>query len=305
MRIGVLGVGAVGGWFGGRLVQAGYDVVFLARGETLTRLREVGLTLIDEHGERSIIPVKAADNWDELTADGIDVDVVLAATKALPGNDPFPQVPAGAGVVTTHNSVEIPYLAAGRFGEDKVFPGVIRGFFIHTGPAEVTFRPGPMSLNIGTFDGSTNDLVGEVIEALHTAGLGGEQLPDIWVDIWAKAMFVANLGALGALADSPIGYLRSEMRDSLTRMFEETEAVGRACGVALPEDIVSRTLAFTDDQGYNNTSSMQRDYTAGLTNELDAQIGAIRRMGQKAKVETPTLDLVYGALVGRQHKHKN
>ena len=50
---------------------------------------------------------------------------------------------------------------------------------------------------------------------------------------------------------------------------------------------------------------MQRDYTAGLANELDAQIGAIRRMGQKAKVETPTLDLVYGALVGRQHKHKN
>ena len=230
---------------------------------------------------------------------------MIAATKSLPGNDPFPQVPAGAAVVTTHNSVEIPYLAAGRFGEDKVFPGVIRGFFIHTGPAEVTFRPGPMSLNIGTFDDSTNDLVGAVIEALHMAGLGGEQLPDIWVDIWAKAMFVANLGALGALADSPIGYLRSEMRDSLTRMFEETEAVGRACGVALPEDIVSRTLAFTDDQGYDNTSSMQRDYTAGLTNELDAQIGAIRRMGQKAKVETPTLDLVYGALVGRQHKHKN
>lgn len=305
MRIGVLGVGAVGGWFGGRLAQAGYDVVFLARGETLTRLREVGLTLIDEHGEQSIIPVKAADNWDELTADGIDVDVVIAATKALPSNDPFPQVPAGAAVVTTHNSVEIPYLAAGRFGEDKVFPGVIRGFFIHTGPAEVTFRPGPMSLNIGTFDGSTNDLVGGVIEALHTAGLGGEQLPDIWVDIWAKAMFVANLGALGALADSPIGYLRSEMRDSLTRMFKETEAVGRACGVVLPEDIVSRTLAFTDAQGYDNTSSMQRDYTAGLTNELDAQIGAIRRMGQKVSVETPTLDLVYDALVGRQQKHKN
>ena len=208
-------------------------------------------------------------------------------------------------MVTTHNSVEIPYLAAGRFGEDKVFPGVIRGFFIHTGPAEVTFRPGPMSLNIGTFDGSTNDLVGEVIEALHTAGLGGEQLPDIWVDIWAKAMFVANLGALGALADSPIGYLRSEMRDSLMRMFEETEAVGRACGVALPEDIVSRTLAFTDAQGYDNTSSMQRDYTEGLANELDAQIGAIRRMGQKVSVETPTLDLVYGALVGRQQNHKD
>lgn len=304
MRIGILGAGAVGGWFGGRLVEAGYDVVFLARGETLARLREVGLTLIDENGERSIIPVKAADNWDGLSADGVDIDVVIAATKALPGDDPFPQIPEGAAVITTHNSVEIPYLAAQRFGEDKVFPGVVRGFFIHTGPAEVEFRPGPMSLNIGTFDGSHSQLVADVIEALHAAGLGGEQLPDIWVDIWAKAMFVANLGALGALAESPFGYLREQMRDSLTRMFEETEAVGRACDVALPEDIVSSTLDFTDAQSYESTSSMQRDYAAGLTNELDAQIGAIRRMGQKTSVKTPVLDVVHGALIGRQENRK-
>ncbi len=156
-----------------------------------------------------------------------------------------------------------------------------------------------MSLNIGTFDGRPSPLVDAVIDALGRAGLGGEHLPDIWVDVWAKAMFVANLGALGALADSPMGYLRTEMRGSLTRMFEETEAVARAHGVALPADIVEQTLAFADAQGYDNTSSMQRDYTAGKSNELDAQIGAIRRMGQAAGVETPTLDLVHLALVGR------
>ena len=301
MRIGIIGAGAVGGWFGGRLAQAGSDVVFLARGETLRRLREVGLTLTDEHGRREVIPVRAAETWEEL-ADDAAIDVVIAATKALPGADPFPSVPDGAALITTHNSVEIPYLAAERYGRDNVYPGIIRGFFIHTGPAEVEFRPGPKSLNIGTFDGRPSRIVDDMIDALGRAGLGGEHLPDIWVDVWTKAMFVANFGALGALADSPIGYLREQMRSSLTRMFEETAAVARAHGVALPEDIVEQTLAFTDAQGPDNTSSMQRDFAAGLTNELDAQIGAIRRMGQAVGVETPTLDLVHLALEGRSSR---
>ncbi len=135
MRIGIIGAGAVGGWFGGRLAQAGFDVVFLARGETLQQLREVGLTLTDEHGHTDVIPVRAADNWAELVDDGTAIDVVIVATKALPGADPFPSVPEGAALITTHNSVEIPYLAAQRYGADNVYPGIIRGFFIHTGPA--------------------------------------------------------------------------------------------------------------------------------------------------------------------------
>lgn len=181
---------------------------------------------------------------------------MIVATKALPGNDPFPQVPTGTAVVIIHNSVEILYLATGWFDEDKVLPGVIRGFFIHTSLAKVTFRPGPMSLNVDTFDSSTNNLVGEAIGTLPMAGLGGERLPGIWADAWARTTFVASLGTLDTLVDNPIGYLRSEVHDSLIRMFKETEAVGRACGAALSEDIVSRILISADAQGCDSTPLM-------------------------------------------------
>ncbi|MEJ5920243.1 2-dehydropantoate 2-reductase [Corynebacterium sp. H78] len=295
LRIGIIGAGAVGGWFGGRLAKAGKDVRFLARGKTLETLRTTGLRLIDENGVEEILQVKAADNWDELG----DVDVILVCTKALPGQDTFPAVPAGVPIVTTHNSVEVPHLAAEQFGEDNVLPGIIRGFFIHTGPAVVEFRPGPQSLNIGTFDGRPSELVDKLISDLHDAGLGGEHLPNIWVDIWTKAMFVSTFGALGALARQPIGYLRTELRDSFEALIREAEQVARGHGVPLADDIVEATLAFGDQQGPDNTTSMQRDIYDGVANELDAQVGAIRRMGDRVDVDTPLLDLVHGALDGR------
>lgn len=299
MRIVFIGAGAVGGWFGGKLQQAGHDVRFIARGKTLKTLHEIGLTLIDEHGNKQVLSVTAADNWADLVGDE-EVDVVISTTKALPGADPFPEVPAGVPIITTQNSVEVPYLAAERFGEDNVFPGIIRGFFVRTAPAVAEFRPGPESLNVGTFDGSDSELVWRFIAALNGAGVDGDFLPNIWVDVWAKAMFVATFGALGAVAQQPIGYLRSTLRDSLQRMVAESDAVARALGVPLADDAVAATMAFADAQGPDNTSSMQRDYLAGIDNELDAQLGAIRRMGDKAGVDTPTLDLVQGIAEARE-----
>lgn len=299
MRIAIIGAGAVGAWFGGRMAAAGVDVCFIARGESLEQIRSRGLSLTDEHGRTTFVKAPAAETFDELQAMCGPIDVFIAATKALPGQDPFPQIPSGMPLVTTHNSVEIPYLAAERLGADYVYPGIIRGYFIHTGPAAVEFRPGPQSLNVGTFDGRSSELVDELMACLHTAGIGGEHLPNIWVDVWTKAMFVATTGALGALAEQPIGYLRTVMRSSLQRAVAEVVAVARAHKVPLPEDIVEQTMAFADLQGPDNTTSMQRDIAAGLASELDAQIGAIRRMGERVGMATPLLDLIHGALEGR------
>ena len=143
------------------------------------------------------------------------------------------------------------------------------------------------------------------MEHLHAAGIGGDYYEDIFRDVWSKAMFVTTTGELGALANQPLGYLRTELRPTLQRLIEEVETVGRANGVNLPEDIVAKTLAFADEQIPSATSSMQRDITAGLPNEMDAQVGAIRRMGQRAGVATPLHDLVHGALEGRLASARN
>ena len=299
MKIGFLGAGAVGGYFGGLMAQAGQDVGFVARGETLEVLRSTGLTLIDPDDNTTTIPVTSAESFSELREALGGLDVVIVATKALPGNETFPDV-EGVPVVTTHNSVEVPYLAAERFGENNVLPGVIRGYLTHLGPAKIKLHPGPLSLNVGTFAGGGSAAVArELTEHLHAANIGGKCLDDIFVDVWSKALFVTTTGELGALANQPLGYLRTELRGSLEQLMREVEAVARGNNVALPENIVEKTLGFVDQQIPEATSSMQRDITAGKPNELDAQVGAIRRMGQRVGVDTPLHDLVYGALQGR------
>lgn len=296
MRIGIIGAGAVGGEFAGKLAQADKEVAVVARGKTLSVLRETGLTLIDPAGNHSVVEVPAAETFGELGG----VDVVILATKALPDQETFPAVPAGVPIVTTQNSVEVPHLAAQRFGADNVWPGVVRGFMIHHGPGVVEFRGGPLSLNFGTFDRTHNELAEQLGADLTDAGLAGTVLGDIWVDVWSKAMFTAPFGALGAVTGQPLGYLRTQLRGAFTDLFKEVDAVGRAMGVDLPLDVVEQTLAFGDSLGEQATTSMQRDYLDGVDNELDAQVGAIRRLGDEAGVDTPLHDLLQKVLEARE-----
>lgn len=318
MKIGFLGAGALGAYYGGRMAETGQEVGFVARNETLEALRTKGLTLIDDNEETSVVSnVASAENFEELAETMGGLDVIINATKSLPGNDSFPDVSGiktadgkQVPIVTLHNSVEVPQLVAEQYGEENVIPGIVRGYFVHKGPATAQFLPGMKVLNIGTFDRAQDShayrVACELTEALVKAGFRSEVWDDIFVEIWSKAMFVTPTGALGALAHQPLGFLREEgaegkpgLRSTLEGLMREYEAAARAHGVGLPEDIVEKTMALTDKQPDSATSSMQRDIRDGLPNELDAQVGAVRRMAARVGVPTPLHDMMQGALEGQ------
>lgn len=112
-------------------------------------------------------------------------------------------------------------------------------------------------------------------------------------------MFVTTFGGLGAFMDKPLGVLRTDYRSSLEALMSEVDAVARATGVDLPEDAVSRTMAFADRMPAASTSSMQRDITAGDASELDAQVGAIVRAGKRLGVDVRLHDLIHTGLRNR------
>lgn len=294
MRIGIIGAGAVGGLFAARLAESGADVAVVARGETLERIKREGLALI-HGGEELTVQVPAAESFDELGG----VDVAVLATKVLPGQEKFPGVPEGVPVALTQNSVEVPHLAADAFGAGHVWPGVVRGFMIHRGPGVVELADGPLNYHVGTFDGEPDERVDELARLLTDAGIPAKVYPDIWVDVWTKAMFVTPFGALGAAAERPLGYVRSELRDQYTALLEEAARVAWASGVDLPDDAVARQLGFADSLDAEATTSMQRDYLAGRVNELDSQAGAVRRLGERYKEPTPLFDQLQGVLEAR------
>ncbi|BAU95470.1 2-dehydropantoate 2-reductase [Corynebacterium suranareeae] len=291
MKIAIIGAGAVGGYFAALLQESGADVTLVARGQTLEVLQSSGLRVKDAKSDR-YVQVPAVASVQELP----EVDVVMIATKALATSTNTEELlrglPENAVVAITQNSVESADIAAEVVGTDRVWPGVVRGFFVHDGPAQVSYLGGPLSYTFG----DSGELSQQFADILNEAGIDGIFHPDILVDVWEKAMFVEVFGGLGAFVEKQLGTLRTHFRASLEALMEEVAEVATGLGIALPSDAVERTMNFADRMPEDSTSSMQRDIADGVPSELDAQTGAIVRAARKVGVKTPLHDLIYAAL---------
>ncbi len=125
---------------------------------------------------------------------------------------------------------------------------------------------------------------------------------DVWVELWAKLLFVVPFGTLGAATGAQLGALRTHTgtRRLLETAMTEISTVAAAAGVALPADSVEISMGFLDKQSAAGTTSLQRDIQAGRPSELDAWTGAVVRLGAKYGVATPVHDTLYQVLSLRQ-----
>lgn len=299
MRFAVVGAGGLGGFFGGLLAVGGHEVEFVVRERSLRGLLAGGLSITG--GFRAQLDRVRA------TADARTigpVDVVLVAVKADQIPDIAHQLPPlvgpGTVVLTLQNGVDAPELVAGIVGREHVVPGVVRVFTHAAGPGRIVHAGGPGTVTFAAWDNVETPAIEACRAAFEGVGIPAPEPPDIWVDLWSKAMFMVPYGALGALSGQPIGVLRDDLREEFGRCVAEVDAVARAKGVALPPDAVERTLAFVDELPGDATASLQRDLQEGRPSELDAQVGAIVRLGRELDVPTPRHGLVYAVLSLRE-----
>jgi len=298
MRFAVVGVGGIGGYFAGRLAQAGLDVTFIARGRNLTALRHDGLQVISPRGDITLPQVQAAAGGTQAPP----ADVVLMCVKTWQLPDAVALLPGllrpGGCVLTLQNGVEAPGEVAAAVGRDAVLPGIARIFAHLEAPGRVRHVGGPASLTFAEWDNSPSDRVSALRETLTAAGVAAIQAPDVWADLWAKFLSVVPIGALGTATNAPIGTLRA--RPGTRRLLEsamgEIRDVAVRMGIALPGDAVEQAMAFADQQPPEARSSLQRDLLAGRPSELEAWSGAAVRLGEKAGVPTPVNGVLYEVL---------
>jgi 2-dehydropantoate 2-reductase len=299
MRIAVFGTGAVGGYFGGRLAQAGEKVVFIARGEQLRALRDHGLRVDSPKGDFAVRPVQATDDPAQVGT----VDAVLVGVKAWQVPEAAramrPLVGPATFVVPLQNGVEAPDRLAAVLGAEHVLGGLCRIVSQLVEPGHVRHAGLEPYVALGELDNRRSERAERLRGAFARAGVKAEIPPDIHVAMWEKFLFIASFSGVGAVTRAPAGVLRSlpETRSMLEQAMHEVLAVARARGIALPEESIPRTMALIDGLPPNGTASMQRDIIQGRPSELESQNGAVVRLGQEVGVATPLHAFIYHSLL--------
>ena len=299
MRIGIYGTGGAGGHFGARLAKAGEDVVFIARGEHLEAIRRNGLVVETDSGEIRIQPARATDD----PAEAGPVDVVLLGVKTWQVEEAArrmgPMLGPETFVVPLQNGVD----AAGHLirvlGEKRVVGGLCATFSWIAAPGRIRSLGQVHSLRFGELDRTPSERTEKLRDVFERAGIRATIPPDIHVWLWQKLLMVVSFGGVGAVTRVPVGVTRSipETRRLILSGMEEIAAVGRARGIAMPEDAVAQGIAFVDGLDPTGTTSLQRDIMDGRPSELEAWNGAVVRLGKEAGVPTPTHEFLYASLL--------
>lgn len=305
MRIAIVGAGGVGGLLAGLLARAGTEVVLVARGAALAAVRDGGLRIDSPLGSfRAPVPA-AAEDPAELRA----VDAVLVAVKAWQVEAMAPRLAPllapGAVVVPLQNGVEAAVRLAAALGVEQVAGGVINVLAWIDGPGAVKHvgdAPRVTMGERGARAGRPSARLDALAAELQRAGVGAKVVDDVERAIWEKFLLVEPWGAVASAARAPLGVVRgvAALRALHARAGEEVAALARARGVNLPDDAVTRMVAFLEKLSAEATVSMQRDIGAGRPSELEDQVGSVVRLARDAGVPVPVHETIHGLLVAQE-----
>lgn len=302
MRWVVVGAGAVGGYFGGRLAAAGEEVAFLARGATLAALREQGLRITSPLGDLHLQPVRATDRADELEVPDAILFSVKSWQLAEAAHALLPILGKDTVVLPLQNGVEAAQQLGRVLGAGCVLGGTCKIIAMQTEPGQIVHQGVEPTIALGELDRAPSSRAEAVAKSLRVAGVNAIIPPDIRVALWEKFLFMAPMSGLGALTRVPVGIVRSSpgTRELARRAMTEIFQIARARGVALGADAVERTLQFTDGLPPEGTGSMQRDIMAGRPSELDAHSGSVVRMAAESGVDAPVNRFLYHCLLPQE-----
>ena len=295
MRILVVGAGAIGGYFGGRMLASGGDVTFLVRPRRASELAAAGLVIKSPNGDVTLKnpPTVQADRLAE------KFDVVLLSCKAFDLGDAIksfaPAVGPQTAIIPLLNGMLHLDMLDGKFGRERVLGGLCAIAVTLNEQREVVHLQPMQSLTFGERDGTQSDRVRVIAEAIAGGKFGSVASEHIIQDMWEKWVFLASLAASTCLMRSSVGHILAAPggRDFIMGILDECVAVATAEDYAPRAPFLERTRGMLTAEGSPMTASMFRDIKAGAAVEADHVIGDLIRRGDAAKVPVPRLRTAY------------
>lgn len=297
MKILVVGAGAVGGYFGGRLAEKGEDVTFLVRKGRKEQLAQTGLTIDSIHGDVQLKPKTLAAGEDSTPFDAILLSVkayhlesVMKSIQPYVGKDTM-ILPLLNGISHVDQLVE-------NFGEHNVIGGLCFVESTLDSDGRVIQSSPIHDLVFGERTGEKTDRILRLQNAFNGTKANFTLSENIVQDMWHKYLFITTLSGVTSLFRSPIGPIRDNETGAsvIRKTLAETSGIMRRLGAPIAEDIELKQIEKLNSMGYDMKSSLQRDMEKEWAIEADHLYGFLLSEAEKHEVQAPTLQIIYGNL---------
>lgn len=300
MHFGIVGSGAVGGYYGAKLARAGQRVSFIARGPHLDAIRDRGLQIRSPLGDFTV----HAEAEDDSARIG-PVDVVLYSVKAYDNPTALPLLDRLVGtrtlVLTLQNGVDSPDEIAGRIGEGRVIAGPTYIATAVTAPGVIEQTGTHRRIVFGEIFGNPPRLSDRVLalrDVMSRADIQAEAVADARTAMWEKFSYLAPFAGFSGASRLPLGPLWGDgfTRRQLQAAVAEVLAVARAEGVDIPAGMEERMKQYAEGLPGNMRASLLIDLSQGKRIEVEALQGSVVRRGERAGVPTPIMATLYAVL---------
>jgi len=297
MEVLVMGMGGVGGYFGGLLGRAGHRITAIARGPHLDVLQSVGLRLETVADGDFLVPVHAL-----LTPEpGHIADLVIMAVKSYDLEDAVHRIRPAVGpsttILTLLNGIESGQQLAQAFGPERVLDGVVYIESFIKQPGVVAQVGGPRRAVFGNRNGANGAREQHLLAEFTAAGWNVELADNAVGALWTKFAYLGPNAAFNTVTGLNSSQLcqSTECMDLMRRMVAEYVAVGNAEGAELPESLVGQ-LVERFQNPIIGVTSMRRDRVAGKRIEVDSLVTVVIRRGKAADIPTPVTDTLNALL---------
>lgn len=298
MKIAIIGTGGVGGYFGGKLAKAGYDVTFLARGEHLKAIQQNGLTVKSIKGDFKVDSVKVTDRIDTI---GL-VDLLILGVKAWQVKD----ISYVLKTIIHKDTVVLPLqngvLAVDELKEsikkENIIGGLCRIISKIDSPGVINHFGIEPTIVFGELDNSKTERLYKIKTVFDSAEIKAVISDDIIADLWKKFIAICVSGLL-AVTKTTYGELRDlkETRQLMIELLSEIYNLSQKIGVKIESDFLDKTVSFIDSFPYDSTSSLARDVWEGKPSEIEYQNGTVVKLALKYGIDIPVNRFVYNCIL--------
>lgn len=294
MRILVVGAGAIGGYFGGRLLEAGQDVTFLVRARRAAELAATGLVIRSRFGDATLPNPKtvAAENLREA------FDLIILSTKAYDLENAISSFAPGVGrqtaILPLLNGLRHLDVLSAKFGKEHVLGGQCLIAATLNQNHEIVHLNDNHELTFGELDGTASPRVQSIAAVMAKARFVSRLSPAILSEMWAKWVFIATAAGITCLMRAAIGDIVAAGGSDLSlTLLAECAAVADKEGFPVGAESLERSRKMLTQAGSTLTASMLRDVEQGSRIESDQILGDLLARGQKHGLATPLVRVVY------------